>query len=382
MSKRSIIVLLSNCFQIFCHRKFNIDLNVVPFETDNQPATHSQTRQAHNIVNAYETEQLVQQEADKFKENLELQRPMAALDFFEYLHSHTKYKYIREKINRYHEIKNDENLAGISIDENNEKLDGNSVSANGFQRKSISEITDGFDSDMDDCGDCDDCSNETLAQLSDNTMSQHADEYPRLQVNLVPKYAPEPLELCGIGTNFQTMKLEEVDPPVETVQPQPIQLEHGNGNSIQEPISPPPLNENLKIIKVNIDQMKRTKISNSNLPDDSDDIGMGTDEKNALLCEIFCEKNRSNFVLLQKYFLKWFHFNTIEKLSKQGANSLNQTRLQKIQKFLQNITIERKMFTHKQRNKKCTTDDKIEAATKRRDAIDDPLILSKKYNTK
>lgn len=349
-------------------------------------SNQSDTTGQEHVVNTFETEQLVKREADKFEKDLQLQRPTAALDFFEYLHSHTKYKYIREKINRYRETRNNESVECDSLIVNDNKFECDSV--NGFRRRSASELTErhfngsarsgGLESPSDDCVDVDERAIDSCC-----TASNHEEIYQSLKVNLIPKYASEPFELCGIGTNFQAMKLDDTDAVDDNVEQHSVNVEHCTDTSYEKPpYSPLPLNENLRVVKVNIDQLKPVRISYRNNADDYDDIGMAAEEKDALLCEIFCEKKRANFVLLQKYFLKWFHFNTIEKLSKQGAISVNQTRLQKIQKFLQNISIERKMHAQKVKAKKCSTDEKIQAAAKRRDAVEDPVILTKKYNSK
>lgn len=63
-----------------------------------------------------------------------------------------------------------------------------------------------------------------------------------------------------------------------------------------------------------------------------------------IIREVFERKSRDNFLLLQKYFLRWIHFNTIEKLKRRNPA---QTRLQKMEAFLQNITLERKRALNK-----------------------------------
>ncbi|XP_031622944.1 uncharacterized protein LOC116340532 [Contarinia nasturtii] len=67
---------------------------------------------------------------------------------------------------------------------------------------------------------------------------------------------------------------------------------------------------------------------------------------NHIIKEVFDKKTQDNFLVLQKYFLRWIHFNTIEKLKRRNPT---QTRLQKMEAFLQNITLERKRALNKLR---------------------------------
>lgn len=69
-------------------------------------------------------------------------------------------------------------------------------------------------------------------------------------------------------------------------------------------------------------------------------------EGNEIIRDVFEKKSHENFLILQKYFLRWVHFNTIEKLKRRNPA---QTRLQKMEAFLQNITLERKRALNKLR---------------------------------
>lgn len=67
-------------------------------------------------------------------------------------------------------------------------------------------------------------------------------------------------------------------------------------------------------------------------------------EGSNIIREVFDKKSQDNFLLLQKHFLRWVHFNTIEKLKRRNPAH---SRLQKMEAFLQNITLERKRALNK-----------------------------------
>lgn len=69
-------------------------------------------------------------------------------------------------------------------------------------------------------------------------------------------------------------------------------------------------------------------------------------ERNDIINKVLDHKPHDNFMLLQRYFLQWVHFTTIEKLRRKNPA---QSRLQKMEAFLQNITRERKRALNKLR---------------------------------
>lgn len=71
-----------------------------------------------------------------------------------------------------------------------------------------------------------------------------------------------------------------------------------------------------------------------------------TTEGNEIIKQVFDKKAQDNYILLQRYFLRWVHYNTIEKLKRRNPA---QNRLQKMEAFLQNITLERKRALNKLR---------------------------------
>lgn len=98
-------------------------------------------------------------------------------------------------------------------------------------------------------------------------------------------------------------------------------------------------------------------------------------EKDIIIDDLFCKPNKENFILLQKYFLRWVHYTTIEKLLRRNPD---QTRLQKMQMFLQNITAERKKSLAKL---KLTTKPNEPRKTGLQQ-IESPRLLLRKYNNK
>lgn len=70
-------------------------------------------------------------------------------------------------------------------------------------------------------------------------------------------------------------------------------------------------------------------------------------ERNDIINKVLDNKPHDNFLLLQRCFLQWVHFTTIEKLRRRNPA---QSRLQKMEAFLQNITRERKRALNKLRH--------------------------------
>lgn len=351
-----------------------------------------------STTDEYKTTELIEDEIEKFKRNVEIQRPTPAFDFFEYLNRHTKYKYIRTKLNRH--LLNDESAdnqdfslttidkcdyeCGCNFDEiiNENQLDDEHIHTvcNDYIQSPCEELSQRFGS-----------INNNLTAC-DSNQCEDAYDGGTLKIELIPKYRIESFELCGITANIENDKpveeensnvsdivdeIKQATPESEVVLPTVECSDKLKRDSTN-------LAEHLQIKQITLGTLKaKPDDHRRNELNEIDMTEVANDERNAIICEIFCEKKRANFVLLQKYFLKWFHYSTIEKLSKEGAIGVDQTRLQKIQKFLQNITIERKMYAQKARMRaKCNNDVKIEAAAKRRDAVDDVVTLTRKYNSK
>lgn len=104
-------------------------------------------------------------------------------------------------------------------------------------------------------------------------------------------------------------------------------------------------------------------------------------ERNDIISEVCSNKSHENFMLLQRYFLQWIHFTTIEKLRRKNPA---QSRLQKMEAFLQNITRERKRALNKIRRpgnimvSKRDDDDRHA----RLHMTESPRFLTRTYNNK
>lgn len=118
--------------------------------------------------------------------------------------------------------------------------------------------------------------------------------------------------------------------------------------------------------------------SNVALQNDSETQNNGVSEKTSIINALFDRKQRENKSLLQKYFMRWVHFNTIEKLTKRNPD---QTRLRKMEIFLQNITLERKKTLQKLKaiNRVETTP---YSPAKPKFTTDSPELLVRKFNNK
>lgn len=99
-------------------------------------------------------------------------------------------------------------------------------------------------------------------------------------------------------------------------------------------------------------------------------------EQNAIVADLFTNDIHSDTMrqnILQKFFLRWIHFTTIEKLAKENI-SCNQSRIQKIESFLNNIRLEKKK---QMRNDSRTVDVKKKIVEP-----ENPVVLARKYHHK
>lgn len=108
------------------------------------------------------------------------------------------------------------------------------------------------------------------------------------------------------------------------------------------------------------------------------DNGNGVSEKASIINALFDKKQRENRSLMQKYFMRWVHFNTIEKLTKRNPD---QTRLRKMETFLQNITLERKKTMEKLKAINRTEANRYSVA-KPKFTAESPELLARKFNNK
>lgn len=105
------------------------------------------------------------------------------------------------------------------------------------------------------------------------------------------------------------------------------------------------------------------------------DVNKSTEREN-IIDDLFRRPNGNNFIILQKYFLRWVHFTTIERLIRRNPD---QTRLQKMQMFLQNITVERKKSLAKLRLNTIKNNEPKKVYPHQ---VESPRLLMRKYNTK
>lgn len=105
-------------------------------------------------------------------------------------------------------------------------------------------------------------------------------------------------------------------------------------------------------------------------------------EGSDIINQVFSKKPQDNFILLQRHFLKWVHFTTIEKLKRRNPAH---TRLQKMEAFLQNITLERKRAMNKLRrpgNILSKRDDDTRRVTMHDPNMNAPRLLERTFNNK
>lgn len=106
-------------------------------------------------------------------------------------------------------------------------------------------------------------------------------------------------------------------------------------------------------------------------------------ERNDIINAVLSNESHENFMLLQKYFLQWIHYTTIEKL---GRRNPAQSRLQKMEAFLQNITRERKRALNKLRRPMHVVvskrDDDGQQSKLHAPHMDTPRFLTRSYNNR
>lgn len=198
------------------------------------------------------------------------------------------------------------------------------------------------------------------------------DVEPVLEVKLVPKELVkeqiliEPiLELVGKpmthAVDKTTMKLVEKSEKTNLIEVPQISTEEI-----------PPSNQNPFII---------TRLHTSNQPKstvhpptiENEEI---PPEQSAIVSDLFTKDMQSDNRrrnTLQKYFLRWIHFTTIEKIAKENK-SCNQSRIQKIEAFLNNIRLEKK--------KQIRNDSRFVDIKKKTSEPEHPAVLARKYHHK
>lgn len=101
-------------------------------------------------------------------------------------------------------------------------------------------------------------------------------------------------------------------------------------------------------------------------------------EKDNIINGLFQSQAGNDFIILQKYFLRWVHYTTIERLIRRNPE---QSRLQKMQMFLQNITTERKKSLAKLRTT-MNVKNNYETRKNCHHQMESPRLMLRKYNNK
>lgn len=269
---------------------------------------------------------------------------------------------------------------------------------------------------------------ESKADKMENEMEKRVEEH-RIedQINLMKEPLPSfpiPSQYL-IDESYSTNGVDINEPIASSVLPSYIhgQQAHSSTHTLQKPMSPIQSSEEFQFIinptiMVNIQDTIRPNVSPefdygqakfrtnpiefhrqskiavnqhmsisikklSNDEKSTKDSFLIDSEGNCTITDLFNQKTQDNFLLLQKYFLRWIHFNTIEKLKRRNPA---QTRLQKMEAFLHNITTERKRALNKLRRPGNLlvphhSDDYRRMALPE-PHIESPRLLVKSYNNK
>lgn len=208
------------------------------------------------------------------------------------------------------------------------------------------------------------CGDQQLDNLTEDIEIE-----PVLEVKLVPKeqICIDPiLELVGKpmqhAVDKTTMKLNEKPIKINVIEGPPI-----SSDEI------PPSNQNPFIItRLHTNNQPKSTI----IPPNTNNEFRIPPEQNAIVLDLFTKDIQNENMhrnTLQKYFLRWIHFTTIEKIAKENI-SCNQSRIQKIETFLNNIRLEKK--------KQIRKDSRIVDVKKKIVEPENPVVLARKYHHK
>lgn len=192
---------------------------------------------------------------------------------------------------------------------------------------------------------------------------------PVLEVKLVPKdkaMAEPKLELIGKPmqqvVDTVTIKQEDKSHSIRTIESLSTNCEERH-RSDRNPFI---------ITKLNVTNQPKP-ITNQTKSDTKFPI---PPEQSAIVSDLFTNEIQSDIMrqnILQKFFLRWIHFTTIEKLSKENI-ICNQSRIQKIETFLNNIRLEKK--------KQIRNDLRIVDVKKKITEPENAAVLARKYHHK
>lgn len=194
-----------------------------------------------------------------------------------------------------------------------------------------------------------------------------------LAIELVPKKSAEPLELIGKQVIHGT-KADDCNEQPITVKL--VQIPHDQNMDANADNNPFRVTK-MKIGDTHTVTADTIKVDPPIDPDNRENI-----EQNTIINELFAQTaSNQEFkrVILQKYFLKWIHFTTMQKMTIENDNlPKNASRIRKIETFLDTIRMEKKKFT---RNDPIDGVDGGDGHPKKA-KFDNPALMAKKYQNK
>lgn len=207
------------------------------------------------------------------------------------------------------------------------------------------------------------CSNDQLDNLNDDIQIE-----PVLEVNIVPKeqahIAPK-LELIGKpmqqNVDIETTKQDDNSHKIHLIERiyNYEEQQHTEQNAFV-------------ITRLDVTNQPKPIISHHNVETEL----QIPPEQNAIVTDLFTNDIHSDTMrrnILQNVFLRWIHFTTIEKLAKENV-TCNQSRIQKIETFLNNIRLEKK--------KQIRNDSRIVEVKKKITETENPAVMARKYHHK
>ncbi|EDW54093.1 GM18173 [Drosophila sechellia] len=128
-------------------------------------------------------------------------------------------------------------------------------------------------------------------------------------------------------------------PPKKT----PTSTTHPIGDSEAEPDPEPLLIRRIDLPKVVVKPKEPEPKQPSSSSEDESDVEP-THEKQKIIEQLFQARGNTQLVVMRKYFLKWIHFTTMEKIEREQGQSCQarDTRVQKINAFLDKVRQEKR----------------------------------------
>lgn len=222
--------------------------------------------------------------------------------------------------------------------------------------------------------------NDDTCSSNVETISQKSDEAPDSNVSVQPESKPEKYDgnLELIITPTFRVDVQETRTRCTVNSSQSNTSTDINSNTVSTSDHKISLDQHMSILIKKLDINGCDQNINSGRHNNADVSAKNT-ERNIIINELFRKNPQDDFVILQKYFLRWVHYTTIEKLMRRNPE---QTRLKKMEAFLQNITLERKRTLNKLRHSVYEKRDKEDAKKVLPHQNESPRLLARKYNNK